>query len=356
MARKRSKNPTEDRPPASSSSSSSSSASSSSEEEEEEIQTPKTQKNPTLNVKPIATKPMEQTSKSKKPRSKPLASPVKASSSLAKRPSESQQEPKEVKRPKKKAAEDGFGSGSVAVVVEDVKKTGEDSKKQLFQRLFTEDDEIAVLKGMLDYIEKKGDPFADTNAFHDFVKKSIHTDVSKVQLMYKIRRLRKKFLNNVGKGKNGEDKVFSKPHEQKVFELSKKIWGKEGISGKVESLAAKSDGKMKGNSKPSEGLKAELVSSPHKNVDAVDGGEPMEVEKKGSKSLGGFFDNRCGVGGLEEEVLKHGLDMVGGEKREALEEKWRKLQVAELELLLKRNEFMTEQAKLVLEFYKSQDA
>lgn len=353
MTRKGFKKPIEDPPPASSPSSSSSSSSS---EEEEETQTPQTQKTPNLNVKPIATKPMEQTSNSKKPRSKPS---VKASSSsaAAKRPSESEQEPKEVKRPKKKTGEEeGSGSAAAAAsVVEEVKKTGEDEKKQLFQRLFTEDDEIAVLKGMLDYIVKKGDPFADTNAFHDFVKKSLHTDVSKSQLMYKIRRLKKRF-ENAGKGKHGEDRVFSNPHGQKIFELSKKIWGKEGLTGKLEASAAKSNGKKKGNSKALDldGLKAELVSSPVKKMDALDDGEPMEVDKK---SWGGsLFDKNFCVGGLEVEILKHGLDMIEGEKKEALEEKWRKLQVAELELFLKRNELVKEQAELILEAYKSEDA
>ena len=302
---------------------------------------------PTPNIKPIATKPMGETSNIKKPRSKPLASAVKASS--AKRPSESEQELKEAKRPKNKAGEEGIAT---AAVVEEVKKTGEDAKKQLFQRLFSEDDEIAVLKGMLEYSEKKGaDPIADMNAFYDFVKKSIHTDVTKAQLMDKIRRLRKKFENNAGKGKKGEDRTFSKPHEQKAFKLSKMIWGEEGISGKVESSAARSNGKAKGNSNALAALKTELPSSPEKKVEP---GEPMEVDKKSSKNLGSLFDKRFGVGGLED-VLKHGLDMIGGENRAALE-KWMKLQVAELELFLQRNELIKEQVKLILEFYKSEDA
>ncbi|XVF79331.1 hypothetical protein PTKIN_Ptkin14bG0212900 [Pterospermum kingtungense] len=235
------------------------------------------------NVKPIATKSMEETTSSKKPRSKPLASPVKASS--AKRPSESNQEPKEAKRPKKKSGEEGTGAASV----EEVKKTGEDSKKQLFQRLFTEDDEIAVLKGMLDYSEKKGsDPLADMNAFYDFVKKSIHTDVTKAQLMDKIRRLKKKFENNAGKGKRGEDRTFSKDHDREAFKLSKMIWGEDGISGKVESSAARSNGKAKALA----ASKAELPSSPVRKVEFV---EPMEVDKKSSKSLGSLFNKRVGA-------------------------------------------------------------
>ncbi|KAE8712997.1 RmlC-like cupins superfamily protein [Hibiscus syriacus] len=292
---------------------------------------------------------MEGTSKAKKPRSKPPSSPVKAAST--KRPSSSEQEQtKELKRSKKKAGEEGSGSADAVEEEEEEKKTREDEKKQLFQRLFSDDDEIAMLKGLLDFLDKKGvDPFADTNAFHDFVKDSLHADVSKAQLMYKVRRLRKKFENNARRSKDGEDRTFSKPHEQQSFELSKRIWGKEGIIRKIESSAAKA----KGNGKALNALKAQPVASADEKVDD---GEPMEVDIKLSKSSGSLFDKKSGVGSLEDEVLKQGLDMVGEEKRAALEEKWRKLQIAELQLFLERNELVMEQAKWMLEFYKSQDA
>ncbi|KAE8680065.1 oxygen-evolving enhancer protein 3 [Hibiscus syriacus] len=302
----------------------------------------------TPNVRPLATKPMEDMN-AKKPRSnKPLASPVRPCSS--KRLGETELDAKEAKRPKKKTVEEG---NTITPSVEEVKKTGEDAKKQLFQRLFSEDDEIALLKGMLDYSAKKeADPCADMNAFYDFVKKSIHTDVTKAQLMDKIRRLKKKFENNAGKGKKGEDRTFSKAHEQNAFELSKKIWGKEGISGKVESSAAKSNGKAKANNKAVVALKAELHYSPDKKVDI---GVPMEVDKVPKSSVISLFDKRFGVSGLEEEVLKHGLDMVDSESKATLEARWRKLQIAELELFIERSELVKEHAKLILEFYKSED-
>ncbi|MFQ6620926.1 hypothetical protein Gotur_001555 [Gossypium turneri] len=302
----------------------------------------------TPNVKPLATKPMEDSLNAKKPRSnKPLSSPIRASSS--KRPGELELDAKEAKRPKKKVGEEGLAT---TPAVEEVKKTGEDAKKQLFQRLFSEDDEIALLKGMLDYSAKKGaDPCADMNAFYNFVKKSIHTDVTKAQMMDKIRRLKKKFENNAGKGKKGEDRTFSKAHEQNAFELSKLIWGKEGISGKVETSAAKSNGKAKGNNKAVVALKAEFSSPDKKTYDAV----PIEADKVVSKSSGSLFDKRFGVSDMEEAVVKLGLDMVDGEKKAALEAKWRKLQIAQLELFVERSELVTEQAKLVLEYYKSEE-
>ncbi|MBA0751321.1 hypothetical protein Gogos_000252 [Gossypium gossypioides] len=279
-----------------------------------------------------------------KPRcNKPLAS-------SSKRPGESELDAKEAKRPKKKVGEEGMAT---APIVEGVKKTGEDSKKLLFQRLFSEDDEIALLIGMLDYSAKKGaDPCADMNEFYEFVKKSIHTDVSKVQLMDKIRRLKKKFKNNAGKNNKGEDPTFSKPHEQNAFELSKQIWGKEGISGKVESSTAKSNGKAKGNNKAEVAVKAELLSSSDKKIDDA---VPVEVDEVVSKSSSNFLDKKFSLSDLEEAVVKVGLDMVDGEKKAALEAKWMKLQVAQLEAYARRTEFVAEQAKLLLKYYKSED-
>ncbi|MBA0600327.1 hypothetical protein Gorai_006515 [Gossypium raimondii] len=203
---------------------------------------------------------------------------------------------------------------------------------------------------MLDYSAKTGaDPHTDMNGFYDFVKKSIHTNVSKVQLMDKVRRLKKKFKNNVGKNKKGEDPTFSKAHEQKAFELSKKIWG---VSGKVESSTAKSNGKAKGNNKVVAALKAELPSSSDKKTDNA---VPIEVDIVVSKSYSSLLDMKFSVSDTEVGVVKVGLDMVDGEKKAALEAKWRKLQMAQLELFVERAEFVTEQAKLALKYYKSED-
>ncbi|KAL4318593.1 hypothetical protein GQ457_18G011160 [Hibiscus cannabinus] len=280
-----------------------------------------------LIIKPIATKPTRIISN-------PLASTVKACP--AKRPSEPEQEAEEAKRPKKKGGEEETATAAVA---EEVKRTGEDTKKLLFQRLFSEDDEIAVLKGMLEYYDKKGvDPCADMNAFYEFVRKMIQADVTKAHLMDKIRRLRKKFENNAGKSKMGEHWIFSKPHEQKAFQLSRKIWGTEGIYGKIEPSSARSNAKPKGNDKE------------------VERGERMNVDnEKRCKNLYSLMDKRLGVAGLEEEVLKNGLDMIGEEHRAVLEGKWKKLRIAKLELFLERCDLIKEHAKLMLESYKSEN-
>ncbi|XP_058769014.1 probable transcription factor At1g61730 [Vicia villosa] len=99
----------------------------------------------------------------------------------------------------------------------DEKEAARDSiKKMLAQRLFSEEDELAILKGLADFISlTKNDPMKNTQAFYNFVKKSIRADAKKDQLRRKVRVLKKKFESN------GEN--FTKEHDQKAFELFKKI-------------------------------------------------------------------------------------------------------------------------------------
>ncbi|KAJ0083080.1 hypothetical protein Patl1_10985 [Pistacia atlantica] len=241
----------------------------------------------------------------------------------AKRPNEPEESLKDSKRAKKKETH-----ADPDLDDEDQKKPGEDTKKQLFQRLWSEEDEIAVLKGLIDFTTKKGmDPYQDTNAFHDFIKKLLHVDVTKTQVMDKIRRLKKKYENNLGRGKKGEDRTFSKLHERQAYDLSKKLWGNESTSGVLES-AAKSNGKSKKNQNQ-KGSRAKE-------------GEKMDIDndKKGSLSL-------------EEFVINQGLDMIGGAKKAELEERWKKLQIAQLQLFVERNDLIKEQTKFILEAMKS---
>ncbi|KAI9198562.1 hypothetical protein LWI28_018220 [Acer negundo] len=322
--------------PQSKSSSSDDESGSESESESEPDQTPK----------PIATKPMEETPKATKPRSKPAS----------KRPSETDGAQKDSKRAKKKGTE---ADGDEEEALE-AKKPGEDTKKQLFQRLWSEDDEIVVLKGMIEFSTKKGvDPNQDMNAFHDFIKKSLHIDVSRTQLVDKIRRLRKKYENNLERGiKKGEVRTFSKPHEQKAYDLSKKVWGSEG--GVLET-ASKSNGKarktqnQRGSSKQLAASKVESINGP-KDVEKMDVDNDKELSLKTPVDVEKFlFDNSLGVTGFEDYVVKNGLAVIKGSKKTELEQRWKKLHIAQLELYVERIDLVKEQALLVLESLKSSD-
>lgn len=279
----------------------------------------------------------------KKPRSKAdaaakLTSPKKSTAVVgAKRPV-NDGEAKESKRSKKKPEKE---------IENPVKKTPtEDVKRQLFQRLWSEDDEIAILKGMTDYrSKKKADPVADLSAFHEFIKKSLHVDVTKTQLQDKIRRLKKKYANNAGKEKKGKERTFSKHHEQKAYELSKMIWGNEKSDKvevvKVENVTA-SKGQINNGGKDNEVL---VVVKEEK--------QSAEVEKT-VEVTPNFCLISCGknVTALEK-WLGENSGLLSMEKRNEMKEKLTFLQVAEVDLCLRRVKLIDEQGKLVREAMKA---
>ncbi|XP_048591602.1 transcription factor STKL2-like [Brassica napus] len=99
-----------------------------------------------------------------------------------------------------------------------------ETKANCFQRIWSEEDEIALLQGIVDYKETSGlDPFnGERKALYDLLKPHISVSVTSVQFFQKIRTLKKKFKKEKNKG--------SKPNNQKLFHLSKLIWGDEEIS------------------------------------------------------------------------------------------------------------------------------
>ncbi|EXB31415.1 hypothetical protein L484_014842 [Morus notabilis] len=291
--------------------------SSSSDEEEASSEEASGSEDDEQEVSDSNVKPKEETPpKAKKPRSKPSAMPSRQS----------------VKRTKK--SDSNAENGGSEEEEEAKMSGGDDSKKLLFQRLWSEDDEIAILKGMIDYAAKTGADaaVADMNAFYDFIKKSLHIDATKTQLSDKVRRLKKKYVNNLKKKYNP-----TKPHELEAFQLSKKIWG---------SREPKSNGTAKSNQKG----KSELLLSPAAPAEI----ETTAIDRKAgpSASLSELirFDKS-----LPEHVVKQGLDLISESKKAELEAKWRMLHIAEFELFVKKSQLISEQSKLILEAIKPSD-
>ncbi|ONK75675.1 uncharacterized protein A4U43_C03F19360 [Asparagus officinalis] len=116
--------------------------------------------------------------------------------------------------------------------------------KSLFQRIWSLEDEIAILEAMIEFEPKYGPIKLNTAGirdFHDFVKGSLSLEVNGSQLHEKIRRIKKKYKSVAARVKNGKAVKFGKPLDEKVYELSKKVWGMENNSeAKNEGKAAKS--------------------------------------------------------------------------------------------------------------------
>lgn len=306
-------------------------ASSSSDEEDSGSETESDSDEPDSKAKPIASKPVVEAQKASngpsKARSKPVApdpvTPTK--SAAAKRPAEDS------------AAKDG----------KKAKKTDEgeasEKKSNLFQRLWSEEDEIVILEGMIDYTsKKKADPVADLSAFLDFIKQKLHIDVTRTQLQDKIRRLKKKFENNKSKEKEGEQRTFSKPHELKAYDLSKLIWGNETVK---ENGGAKVVGSPKSNGRVAR-------KTDGKKANAGEREEAKDVKPmvfKEDKLPAAERLNSDSVGWtVEERMLTAGRGLEG-------KEEWEKLKEEEFELYLKQLEVKVAQTKLVLDFMKGRN-
>lgn len=101
-----------------------------------------------------------------------------------------------------------------------------DDSRRLFQRLWTDEDEIELLQGFLDYTSQRGSSshHNDTALFYDQIKSKLQLDFNKNQLVEKIRRLKKKYRNVINKIGSGKEFSFKSAHDQATFEISRKIW------------------------------------------------------------------------------------------------------------------------------------
>ncbi|KAL1818300.1 hypothetical protein DCAR_0414452 [Daucus carota subsp. sativus] len=125
------------------------------------------------------------------------------------------------------------------------------AKPRAIKAVFTKEDEIALVEGMIEFKEtNQSNLSSNMTAFRNFVKNSLSCIVSRTQLVSKISKLKHKFLCNVSKVENGEDPMSWKPHDYKLFELSRDIWGSEVLGGmekdsKDDHVANKTEAKPK---------------------------------------------------------------------------------------------------------------
>ncbi|CAH9084997.1 unnamed protein product [Cuscuta europaea] len=118
----------------------------------------------------------------------------------------------------------------------------EQKKSAPHNRVWNDDDQVAILQGMIDFKAQRGtDPSADYAAFKDFVMDKLHGSFSKTQIGAKIRGLHRKFLTL---SKKGDLPTSAQPYECQVYELLAKIWGT------ASSINAKSPGVASDFAKP----------------------------------------------------------------------------------------------------------
>ncbi|CAH8351247.1 unnamed protein product [Eruca vesicaria subsp. sativa] len=273
------------------------------------------------------------------------------------------------------------------------KRSKKDPKKPLFQRLFSEEDEISLLQGMIDFNSVTGkSPYEDMDEFYDYIKKSISFEASKIQATEKIRSLRKKYMKKVQRGVES----MPKAHDMECFKLSKYIWGSNGMAlrpnvkksekklesvkphGKEVEKEVESDGSLKKKLDFSEANgenveedrevlgdgEKEEEEEEEEDREVLVNGKKIQVDKEvmitgDSMSLGvmrasDWFEDSFLVGtiaslGVGERFVKQKWSMVAVETKKKLEEKWKLLQAKEMELVLQKTDFMREVGSVIAE-------
>ncbi|RZB87506.1 probable transcription factor At3g04930 [Glycine soja] len=277
-----------------------------------------------------------------------------------------------------------------------------DDSRRLFQRLWTDEDEIGLLQGFLDYTAQRGSSHhSDTALFYDQIKSKLQLGFNKNQLVEKLRRLKKKYRNVVTKISSGKDVSFKSPHDKATFEISRRIWSNTApISGPVEDDDEINPNPNFGNSaktpisrKRSRPQKRELNDGSTLNRDNNCIGNNNNNSNSNNNNNNENCNGRHNLQGLIEETVKscvspvlkelvcgtggmglgRGFGVGGGLALNSLQtqmtmpmtllnlrigettmdEKWRKQQILELEVYSKRLELVQNEIKVALEELRS---
>ncbi|KAK4766915.1 hypothetical protein SAY86_014666 [Trapa natans] len=205
---------------------------------------------------------------------------------------------------------------------------GEESSKKLrFQKVWTEEDEITLLRGILKYGEN---PSTNMINFHGFIKGRLQFNAAPSQLSSKIRTLKKKFMKWEAKVKEGKS---LKSDIQQIFELSSKIWGSE-------------HGILK--NKISENTSNPTILVHKKNKAIVKEELDNSVAAQGSLLEDELFDLLKGR--VSHHFLRGGLNLINDS---SWEESWKKLNLAELKLASEKYRMIHEKINLIIDAFEN---
>ncbi|CAH2079563.1 unnamed protein product [Thlaspi arvense] len=245
---------------------------------------------------------------------------------------------------------------------EPIKKTTTKKKKltsPVTKRIWNEDDELAILKGLVDYrVKTRFDPNFDWDGFFNFVKSSINANVSKEQMFSKIRKLRRKFVLHMERINERKDPLFTRSTDSQAFGYSNMIWGQNDVdvsngddmekTHQIENgnqkVEFKENGHVGNDDEPVNENGEEKRESLHRvvGVDKIDGKESHGDEDG---------DEFCAVIDAVETMMSHGLSdyqkklqleklmNIGTGKRKELSDEWKELCAEEVKLNIKKVRF-----------------
>lgn len=197
-------------------------------------------------------------------------------------------------------------------------------------------DELRVLRRLLEFsAQKKENPVYDWDDIYKFISSDLETFYTKDQVRRKVHTLKNKYRDRV---KLGKKKQAMSPDELAAYGLSRKLWR--------DVVKGESSARNHGNDETEGGARTDLAAVNAKLL-------MFDKMPKGMDS--GFLNEikRVNVTGVDEEFLRAGLGLIERKQRAELDEKWRKLQMAELAALAERAELIRLALEAILEGYES---
>ena len=258
-----------------------------------------------------------------------------------------------------------------------------DYSRRLIQRIWTNEDEIELLRGFLEFTTQRGSTnYNVTKEFYDQIRSKLQVEFNKNQLSDKLRKLKRKYKRILEKINPDKEFSFKTAHEQATFEISRKIWGdivgRNGIEDnmldedepssslndfnlvnvKVEDEEVMGDFRPWKRPKSLSGLK--IIEKHVSN----NGTLPNDIENGNNDVASLIEDTVKSLSPLFQELLSNALNPTqlspdgvsttnmqsGGE---GVDEKWKEQKIKELEVYSKRLELVQDQIKATLEELKS---
>lgn len=151
----------------------------------------------------------------------------------------------------------------------------ENKKNEASDTVWSEEDELSLLKSMIDYeVTKQTNPYDDMGKFLEFVRPSLHFNVQRKQLTNKLWKLKNKFFNYK------YDSTIS--HHANLLDLSKSItsWGQHAkMSLDGQNVVTTNDQNVNQGNVVENEKKGKLVSGDGRN------GEKENVDVRVDKGL-----------------------------------------------------------------------
>ncbi|KAL1341682.1 hypothetical protein HN51_028177 [Arachis hypogaea] len=240
-----------------------------------------------------------------------------------------------------------------------------------YQRLWTKQDEIELLRGYLECVRRnrgvRKSLQNDVALFYGDVCHKLNVDFNKNQLVEKLRRLKRKHKVTLDKGNLGKVS-FRNPQDETIFEISHKIWGKDIDTDQLEQEEEEEALYMDGGGVDDDHGKVKLKVEKVVSCDEIEKRAPKrprlsknrdETATAADMQIQSFIEET--MRSCFSPLIKELLDDEGGPKPVEFspslgdegDEQWRKQRISELEVYLNRLELLQDQIKAKLEELRS---